>query len=270
MPELPEVETTVRALRQPLLGQTITGVRSDWPRQVIEPDIREMDARIGGRKIQSINRRGKYLVFGLEGGEHLIIHLKMSGHLSVVPAEIPPDKHVHTVFTLAGGRELRFRDTRKFGRVYLVQELDNVLGPLGPEPLSPQFTAEDLLHRLQGRRRVLKPLLLDQTFIAGIGNIYADEALHRAQLLPTRISNDLTRDESRALHSAIQWVLRLAITREGASIDNYRKPDGSKGEMQEAFAVYGRTGEPCHRCGAIIERMVLGGRSTHFCRSCQF
>jgi formamidopyrimidine-DNA glycosylase len=269
MPELPEVETSVRALRLPLVGRTITGARNDWPRHIAAPTPDELRERIAGHRVKAIDRRGKYLVFTLSDDETLIIHLKMTGHLSVVLAETPADPYAHTVFELDDGRELRFRDPRKFGRVYLVRDPAEVLGPLGPEPLESGFTADELARALSRRKRVLKPLLLDQTFIAGIGNIYADEALFHAGIRPTRISNTLTGEEIAALHTAIQKVLAMGIAREGASISTYIKPDGEKGDMQNAVAVFRRTGLTCYQCGGPIERIVLGGRSTHFCPHCQ-
>jgi len=269
MPELPEVETVVRALRQPLIGQTITAVRNNWPRHIGTPALNELRARIQGCTVEAIHRRAKYLVFSLSQGETLIVHLKMSGHLAVVDKNIPADKHVHTIFELDNGQELRFRDTRKFGRVYLVNDPDQILGKLGPEPLEANFTPEVLQERLNGRTRAIKPLLLDQQLIAGVGNIYADEALFYARLRPTRPANTLSQHEFKALHGAIQKVLQLGIEREGASINLYVKPDGSKGDMQNAVAVFRRTGDPCYECGRPIERIVLGGRSTHFCSHCQ-
>ena len=269
MPELPEVETAVRALRRPLIGRTITEVRNYWPRHIATPGLPELQRRIHGRSITAINRRAKYLVFSLSDGQTLIIHLKMSGHLAVVDRAEPPDKHAHTIFGLDNDRELRFRDTRKFGRVYLVQDPMSVLGHLGPEPLEPTYTAAILQKRLQNRKRRLKPLLLDQTFVAGIGNIYADEALFYAGLHPERRANSLSPAEIVKLHAAIQKVLRMGIEREGASISMYVKPDGSKGDMQNAVAVFRRTGESCYYCGHTINRIKLGGRSTHFCPSCQ-
>lgn len=270
MPELPEVETIVRALRPALLGRTILGLHSDWPAQLAEPNQDEFDRRIHLRTVESLERRGKYLVFRLDADETLIIHLKMSGHLSVEDARIPPDKHVHTRFSLNGDEELRFRDVRKFGRVYLVSNPDNVLGDLGPEPLSVAFSNQWLVEHLLSRKRILKPLLLDQTFIAGIGNIYADEALFQAKLNPERRSNSLSNSEIQGLHQSIQKVLRLGIKEEGASIDAiYRKPDGSMGGMQDSFAVYGRTGMGCPRCSGTIKKITLGGRGTHFCDQCQ-
>jgi formamidopyrimidine-DNA glycosylase len=271
MPELPEVETIVRGLRQPLVGRTITDFWTDWPRQIVTPEPDALRIRVRGRTFEAVRRRGKYLLFELDQGEVLMVHLKMSGQLSVQPGSVPADKHVHTIFRLAGGDELRFRDVRKFGRVYLVTDRDTILGELGPEPLSDEFTAGWLEENLGRRRRVLKPLLLDQTFIAGIGNIYADEALHRAAIRPDRRSDSLRSDEVAGLHAAIQTVLQLGIERQGASIDNaYRQPDGSGGQMQETFAVYGRPGEPCVRCDGLVQRIVLGGRGTHFCNSCQY
>lgn len=269
MPELPEVETTVRALREPLIGATITAVRNTWPRHIAMPTPEELQARIAGRRILGIGRRGKFLVFSLSEGETLIIHLRMTGHLSVVSADTPLDAHTHTIFSLEGGRELRFRNTRKFGRVYLVRDPQEVLGKLGPEPLEESFTAEALRRMLAGRRRRLKPLLLDQTFIAGVGNIYADEALFHAHLHPLRRTDTLDEEEVVALHAAIQKVLQMGIEREGASIDRYVKPDGTRGSMQDAVAVFQRTGATCYRCGTPIERIIVGGRSTHFCPVCQ-
>ncbi len=269
MPELPEVETFVRALRAPLVGRTITAVSVAWPRHVVVPPADELRRRIAGRRVEAIDRRGKYLVFTLSDDETLIIHLKMTGHLSVVEAQTPTDPYAHTVFALDDGRELRFRDPRKFGRVYLVRDPADVLGPLGPEPLTDGFSVAELTARLAGRKRVLKPLLLDQTFIAGIGNIYADEALFYAGIRPTRRSDTLTPGDITALHAAIRRVLAMGIEREGASISTYVKADGEKGDMQNAVAVFRRTGQSCYTCGRPIERIVLGGRSTHYCPYCQ-
>jgi len=270
VPELPEVETIVQGLREPLTGQTIIGFRNDWPNQIGRPDSAELAARITGRVIKSVDRRGKYLLFTLDGGEYLIIHLKMSGQLSVVDAQIEPDNYVHTAFILSYGQELRFRDVRKFGRVYLVRDPQEILGELGPEPLSPEFSSKWFCQALASRGRVIKPLLQDQSFIAGIGNIYADEALHKARIKPGRISSSLSIGECQSLHQAIQETLAFAILYEGSSIDTaYIKPDGSRGSMQAELQVYGRAGEPCYRCGAIIEKTTLGGRGTHYCPNCQ-
>ncbi|MCL4868534.1 MAG: bifunctional DNA-formamidopyrimidine glycosylase/DNA-(apurinic or apyrimidinic site) lyase [Anaerolineae bacterium] len=269
MPELPEVETVVRALRPQLVGRTIQAVRNRWPRHIATPTLDELQARIHGRTFQAIERRAKYIVCHLTGKETLLFHLKMTGHLAVVSALLPENKHSHTIFSLNNDEELRFTDPRKFGRVYLVANIDDLLGGLGPEPLLSDFTPQLLRTRLQKHKRAIKPTLLDQTVIAGIGNIYADEALHEARILPTRPANSLILSELDRLHHGIQKVLRLGIEREGASISQYVKPDGTKGDMQNAVAVFRRTGDVCYRCGRVIERIILGGRATHFCPGCQ-
>lgn len=269
MPELPEVETVVRGLRGTVIGRTITDFRNTWPRHIAQPTPDELRRRIIGRTILDLQRRAKYLVFSLSANETLLIHLKMTGHLSVVTPDLPLSKHDHTIFGLDNGRELRFRDPRKFGKVYLTQTPDEVLGRLGPEPLAGNFDATALAARLAGRRRALKPLLLEQTVLAGIGNIYADEALFQARLHPLRSADSLDAAEIARLHAAIQAVLELGIAREGASIDSYVKPDGEKGDMQNAVLVFRRTDAPCCVCGAPIQRIVVGQRSTHFCPVCQ-
>lgn len=195
----------------------------------------------------------------------MMIHLRMSGDLTVAPATAARDRHDHTVFQLDGGWEMRFNDTRKFGRVYLTQEPDSVLGDLGPEPLSPSFTRQRLERKLASRRRALKPLLLDQGFVAGLGNIYVDEALHRAHLHPLRRSNTLSRSEVGALWGAIRRTLQDGIRDNGASIDwVYRG-----GEFQNHFRVYQRAGEPCMDCGSEIQRMTVAQRGTYWCPRCQ-
>lgn len=270
MPELPEVETVVRALREPLVGHKFVGLESAWPKQLVVPDdVAEFRARLVGHTAVAITRRGKYILIQLDDALTLIVHLKMTGHLALVPGGQEPHKHVRQRFFLADGAELQFRDPRKFGRLYLVDDPQQIVGKLGPEPLEESFTAVVLQKLFVGRQRVLKPLLLDQTFIAGIGNIYADEALFGAKILPTRRSDTLTAVEINRLHAAIQTALTLGIEREGASITNYVKPDGTKGSMQEAVNVFRRTGFPCYTCGTPIKRIVLGGRSTHYCPTCQ-
>jgi formamidopyrimidine-DNA glycosylase len=269
MPELPEVETVVRALREPVVGRTITGVRTYWGKHIAVPSVDELKARLIGEKVVAINRRAKYLVFALNGADTLLMHLKMSGHLSVEPADSPQHKHVRTVFELDNGKELRFKDMRKFGKVYLVADKDEILGHLGPEPLEDEFTVAVLKERLKGRTRAMKPLLLDQTFIAGVGNIYADESLFYAKIHPLRQADSLTEEEVGLLYAGIQHVLQEGIKREGASIDTYIKPDGEKGDMQNAVNVFRRTGQSCYRCGQLIDRIIVGGRSTHYCVGCQ-
>ncbi|HLF02178.1 MAG TPA: bifunctional DNA-formamidopyrimidine glycosylase/DNA-(apurinic or apyrimidinic site) lyase [Anaerolineales bacterium] len=264
MPELPEVETIVRGLRAPCVGRIIERATIKWKRHIAAPSAARFAERIRGQTIRAVNRRGKYLVFGLSAGT-LLIHLKMSGDLSIVAADAPAEKHAHTIFHLDNETELRFSDPRKFGRVYLVRDVEEVTGQLGPEPLDESFTAAGLATILKSHRRQLKPLLLDQTVVAGIGNIYADESLHRARLHPQRQSDTVTPAEARALWRSIRRTLSTAIRNKGSSIDwMYRG-----GAQQNYFRVYGRAGEPCRVCGRVIRRILIGQRSTHFCPNCQ-
>ena len=270
MPELPEVETIVNGLRGPLIGRTFTGVRIGWENIVARPAVPEFQRRLRGQQILDIWRRGKYLVFDLSGGDHLLIHLKMTGQLTVRPDDAPPDPHGHTIFDLDDGRQLRFLDTRKFGRVYLVADEKEVVGSLGPEPLTDGFTLSEFATLLRKRKGALKPLLLNQQFIAGIGNIYADEALFVAGIHPQRKADTLTDEEIRRLYQAIRQVLRQALADEGTTFDGaYRKPDGEQGGHQENLMVFQRKEQPCPRCGSAIERIVVGGRGTFFCPCCQ-
>jgi len=270
MPELPEVETVARGLRASLLGRIITGVTVCWPRTVACPPPDEFREAVAGRRVTLVGRRGKYIILGLDRG-YLLIHLKMSGRLYVVPAGQIPDQHEHTIFDLDDGRQLRFRDVRKFGRVYLVDEVEQVTGDLGPEPLADDFTLAEFRRRLARRSGRLKSLLLNQAFLAGLGNIYADEALFQAGLHPLRKAGSLTAVEQERLYEAIRSVLRQAIANRGTTLDDggYIDARGEAGQYQEQISVYGRTGEPCLRCGVPIERLVVGGRSSHFCPSCQ-
>lgn len=270
MPELPEVETVVRDLRASLVGRTITGVHLDWPRSIASSSPAEFAKALAGRRVRTVGRRGKYVVIGLDAG-HLLIHLKMSGRLLMVPYDAPADKHVHVTFDLDNGMELRFQDVRKFGRVYLVAEVSEVTSALGPEPLSDQFTLDLFRHLLERRTGRLKSLLLNQEFLAGLGNIYADETLFAARLHPLRKANTLTPLEQENLYHAIRTVLRQAVASRGTTLTDggYTDTDGQSGAYQLQIAVYGQTGNPCPRCGTPIERIVLGGRSSHFCPRCQ-
>lgn len=271
MPELPEVETIARALQEgnrghgpSVVGRTIARVTVHWPRHIARPAPIEVQQRLPGQVVQGVSRRGKYLIFQLSQ-DVLLVHLKMSGDLTVVPADAAPDKHVHTIFHFNDGWELRFRDPRKFGKVFVVPQAEAVTAALGPEPLDEAFTAQLFGERLAARRRALKPLLLDQSFLAGVGNIYADESLHRAGLHPLRRSHTLELAEVRALWQAIRRTLRAALQHSGASIDwQYRG-----GGYQNHFRVYDRAGQPCRVCGALIRRIVVGQRSTYFCPHCQ-
>jgi formamidopyrimidine-DNA glycosylase len=270
MPELPEVETIARGLRPALVGSTITGVTVRWPRTVAFPTVDQFERRIVGRRVVSIGRRGKYVVGGLDEG-YLLIHLKMSGRLQVLSADEPQGKHTHTAFQLDDGRELRFHDVRKFGRVYLVDDAEQITGSLGPEPLANDFTLDDFRRLLARRTGRLKSLLLNQGFLAGIGNIYADESLFAAGLHPLRKADSLTQGEQARLYGAFRTVLDRAVEGRGTTLDDrgYVDAEGQAGAYQDEIAVYGRRGEPCPVCRTPIERIVLGGRSTHFCPHCQ-
>lgn len=269
MPELPEVETIVRGLSSALIGRTITAVRVDWPRSVATHSIDDLRAELVGQRIEGLRRRAKYLIVDLSGGSALLIHLRMTGQLSVVPADRPPGPYDRVTFDLDNGQQLCFSDRRKLGRLYLVPDADWVVGQLGPEPLSEAFTPAVLRQRLAGRSRQLKPLLLDQTFIAGVGNIYANEALWLAGLSPWRRSDTLNEAEVERLYQGIIVALKRGLAHGGATIDAYRQADGSMGSYQEEFLVHGRAGQPCPRCGTPIRRAVLGQRSAYYCPYCQ-
>jgi formamidopyrimidine-DNA glycosylase len=271
MPELPEVETTVRAIRPHLIGRTIIDSWLDWPNSLVTPTPDIFTGRIKGQTVQAVTRRAKYIVIHLEA-DTLIIHLKMSGRLYVVPdaAEDYADRWVHFCFQLDNTHQLRFSDSRKFGRVYLTEDLNTVLGKLGPEPLDADFTAEVFHKRMQGRSGKIKPLLLNQQFVAGVGNIYADEALHFARIHPTRTADSLSATDIEQLWHGIRHALEGGISREGASVNWYRKPDGTKGTAQDGLKVYGRAGELCLTCEAdTITKITVAQRGTHFCPNCQ-
>jgi formamidopyrimidine-DNA glycosylase len=271
MPELAEVETIARGLRPDLKSRAIRSATVDWPNTVATSSIPAFERRIAGQRVEALSRRGKYIVLRLSGGDWLLIHLKMSGHLQIVTGDTPPDKHVRAVFRLDDGRRLWFRDPRKFGRLHLTGDPATVLGHLGPEPLSDDLTLEAFAALVRRRRGRLKPLLLNQRFIAGLGNIYADEALFAAGLHPRRTADTLSDDEIAALYRAIRQVLRRAVENRGTTLGDggYRDAQGNEGRNQDDVRVYGRTGEPCTRCGTPVQRTVLGGRSAHFCPHCQ-
>ena len=289
MPELPEVETIAHDLRGLVGGARIVAARSNWSPTLRSHEAAAFSDAVAGRRIEGVGRRGKQLLIWLSPREGagdgsayapgvLTVHLKMTGQLFVVPAETTQDRHVHLVLALADGREIRFRDIRKFGRVGLYRrddvtglpvegEADGVLAG-GAEPLAADFTASRFASMLAGRRGRLKSLLLNQDFLAGVGNIYADESLWRARLHPLRDARTLKPAEARRLHEALRGVLAEAVERRGSSVDDYTAPEGD-GSMQEHLAVYQRAGEPCLRCGRPIRRIVVGGRATHFCGWCQ-
>jgi formamidopyrimidine-DNA glycosylase len=270
MPELPEVETIAVNLRRgtddypSLRGLVITGGQVFWPRTLAQPSVEEFERQLPGQVIENIWRRGKILVFQLSR-DYLLIHLRMSGDLFLERGDYVPAQHYRLVVLIEGGFRLAFNDPRKFGRVWLVSDQDIVLSSLGPEPLDEGFTRQQLYNMLQRHRRQLKPLLLDQNFIAGLGNIYTDEALHMASLHPLMLSNNIKTGQADRLWSSIREVLKEGIHRNGASIDwVYRG-----GDFQNYFRVYQRTGQPCPVCGTAIERILVGQRGTHFCPHCQ-
>ncbi len=271
MPELPEVETVARELRPQLVGRRFAGASIGWPRTLATPDPDTLAARLAGQTVVEVGRRGKYILILLDSGDTLIVHLRMTGNLTVVPHADPAGEndHVRARFDLADGDRLVFTDARKFGRVWLVGDTSAVTGKLGPEPLAWDFTPEVLAARLRRRRTAIKALLLDQTAVAGIGNIYADEALFRAGIHPLRNSASLTDDEIVALHAALQAVLNESIDKNGTLLRDYRTPYGTEGAFREQLRVYQQTGRPCPRCGAPIERIRVTQRSTHFCPQCQ-
>ncbi len=272
MPELPEVETVVRELRSVgLIGRRIVQARVFWPKTVAAPDARRFAREIRGREIRDLSRRGKFIVAELSGDRTLLVHLRMSGHLDVQPPKTRPRLHDRVVWTLDDGRQVHFEDVRKFGRVWLVRDPAVVLRNLGPEPLAisqAQFAAG-----LAARARQLKPLLLDQSFLAGVGNIYSDEALWAARLHPRHRSDALTGAQAAELLQALRSVLRKGIrnlgTTFGAGKTHFVLPRGERGRNQEQLNAYGQTGAPCPRCGTPIRRILVGQRSTHLCPTCQ-
>ncbi|MGF1503627.1 MAG: DNA-formamidopyrimidine glycosylase [Chloroflexi bacterium] len=270
MPELPEVETVVRALRPDVVGRRVMSFTSTWENQLNMPASALAD-RITGQRIETLGRRGKYILFELQH-DWLIVHLKMTGRLYVLAEPDDADRWVRATFPLDDGRTLFFSDSRKFGRIYLTSDQQEVTGDLGPEPLGDALTVESFRERIAPRSGVIKALLLNQTFIAGVGNIYADEALWRARIDPHRTADTLTSDEIDCLYESIRAVLHEGIAWEGASIGWYRKPDGSRGEAQDRFNAYiYKRGEEktCARCGNPIVKTRIGQRGTHYCPTCQ-
>lgn len=267
MPELPEVETITRWLGPLLTGKTIREAVLLWKRTLVTPSPDTFCRAMRGRNIRAISRRAKFihLLLGPNPTTSLIIHLRMSGDLQIRPAGQLTAPHDRLLLHLSDDHVLAFHDPRKFGRVWLVEDPAIVFGRLGPEPFSDAFTPGWLYEALHRHRRQIKPLLLDQTFLAGLGNIYTDEALYRSHLHPLRLSNTITTTEAEQLHAAIRQVLLEGIAYQGASIDSvYRR-----GRFQDRFLVYGKTGQPCPACGTPIARLAVGQRSSHICPQCQ-
>ncbi|HAF60801.1 MAG TPA: DNA-formamidopyrimidine glycosylase [Anaerolineaceae bacterium] len=275
MPELPEVETIARTLREgkgevhSILEHTIEHASVLWERSIATPSIPEFLRRIQGQVVQHIGRRGKYIVMTLSE-DTLLVHLRMSGDVRVEQdvadvSSVPLKKHDRVVFYFQENERLVFEDARKFGRLWLLADPQVELGKLGPEPLSEELTPAEFATMLRQHKRQLKPLLMDQTFLAGLGNIYTDEALFKAKLHPLMVAQDLNFEQAGALLIAIKETLQEGIRRNGASIDwVYRG-----GDFQNQFFVYGRKDKPCLVCGTPIERLVVGQRSTHICPQCQ-
>jgi formamidopyrimidine-DNA glycosylase len=269
MPELPEVETIRFILEPAVVGRRFGRVRIDDPRLTRPFDPGDVAARLAGEKVTSLERRGKYLVFRFESGRSLLVHLRMTGSLRRAPT---PGIHDRAVISLDDGTQLRYRDVRRFGTWVLLEpgELEPYLeSRIGREPLEAGFTARVLASRLAGRRAPIKSALLDQRAVAGLGNIYADEALWRARIHPLVPAGRMDPEEVRRLHRALRVALRKGITRQGATLRNYRTPNGSRGTMQDEFKVYGRGGQLCERCATPIQRIQVGGRGTCFCATCQ-
>lgn len=264
MPELPEVETIVRGLRPVLVGKTFQYARVMWARSLATPSLEQFTAKIIGQSIRSVERRGKFIVILLDR-DCLLVHLRMSGDLRFEAEPKPDLPHDRIIFVFEDKSQLAFNDTRKFGRVWLVADPTQVTGQLGPEPLDNSLTVQEFHIQLSHHHRKLKPLLLDQAFLAGLGNIYTDEALFLAGLHPELPADALNQPRAGKLLDAIRTVLEEGIRHNGASIDWVYRGGG----FQNHFKVYQRTGQPCQVCDTEIERIVLGQRGTHFCPVCQ-
>jgi len=266
MPELPEVETVVRTLSPHLVGQRIVSIqhlRSD----IVEPAEVDLANLLPGRRVTAITRRGKKILIALDSGHTLCVHLGMTGRLTVEPSAEPIKPHTHLIAVLSKNVQLRFRDPRRFGGIWWLCNGEAHDTDLGPEPL--KMRPDQLIARLAKTRRAIKTALLDQRLIAGIGNIYADESLFHSRIHPTIPANRLSRQQIFRLNRAIKLILRRAINHRGSSLRDYVDADGEEGGFQLLHRVYGREGEPCVRCKTPIKRIVLGGRSTHFCPKCQ-
>jgi formamidopyrimidine-DNA glycosylase len=267
MPELPEVETIKNELLPYVIGRSISGVTLFWERMLRQPSLAEFYCRISGQKITRITRRGKYLIFSLSSGDFLIIHLKMSGSL-LIGKDTPP-RYTRAAIHLDDGTSIFFRDPRKFGKMQLVVDISVILNKLGPEPLESDFTPQLLAQRLSKRKAPIKSVLIDQAFIAGVGNMYADEALFSAGIYPLRPANSLSKEEVQRLHQAIQGALKAAIVDKGASVNTYFRPGGETGSAHFQFRVAHRGGKSCPICGKTIERISIRQRGSYFCPGCQ-
>jgi len=261
VPELPEVETVVRGLQNTIVGETIVDLEVPWEKALVADDPYES---IVGKAITGVRRRAKYIVIELDHGA-LLVHLRMTGKLTPVF----PEKHVTVILNFESGSSLYFQDTRKFGRMEYVHNPDDTLDHLGPEPLSVEFTVDAFYDMLRGKKRQIKPLLLDQTFLAGLGNIYVDEALFQAGIQPLSIASVIPKARVDSLHSAIQSILSASIKAQGTTVLNFSHGDNQSGTYQAALQVYGRKDEPCLICDTPVTKIKVGQRGTHYCSSCQ-
>lgn len=271
MPELPEVETVARGLRQSVLGRRIVSVRLGKTDFIDNPA--DLEANLPGRRIEAVERYGKFMLLRLshasEEEASLLVHLGMTGHLAPDPAARPPAKHTHVCLALDDGRELRYTDARRFGRMaYLTGEmLADELREFGADPL--EVSEKEFEERIRSRGARIKALLLDQGVLRGVGNIYADESLWRVKIHPARVASSLTRQQVAELRKALQVILKKAIAKRGSSISDFLDPEGEPGNYQDSHKAYGREGKSCYRCGAKIRRVLVAGRSSHFCPKCQ-
>lgn len=273
VPELPEVETVRRTLTGLVKGKTIKSVEIRWPNIIKRPaEPEEFARKLAGETIQSIGRRGKFLLFHLD---HYVMvsHLRMEGKYGLHQAEEPDDKHVHVIFTMTDGTQLRYRDVRKFGTMHLFKPGEEAgelpLSQLGPEPDAEEFTSAYLKERLAKTNRAVKTALLDQKTVVGLGNIYVDEALFRAGVHPETKANQLSDKTIKTLHAEIKNTLQEAIDAGGSTVRSYINSQGEIGMFQLQLFVYGKKDEPCKNCGTMISKIVVGGRGTHFCAKCQ-
>jgi formamidopyrimidine-DNA glycosylase len=273
VPELPEVETVRSRLAPALTGRTFERVEIGDARLTRPLDPVEVARELEGERVRLVDRRGKYLIVRFESGRALLIHLRMTGSLLHVPeGEGEDDPHQRAVVTLDDGSDVAYRDVRRFGTWLLLEpsEVDTYIDArVGREPLDAAYRARHLAERLANRRAPIKAALLDQRTVAGVGNIYADEALWRAQVHPLTPASELTPDEVKAVHKVVRESLRAGVRRQGSTLRDYQLPDGSRGRAQDRFKVYGRGGEPCERCGTPIDKIRAAGRGTWYCPRCQ-
>ena len=267
MPEMPEVETVKNELAPYIIGRKIADVDLFWEGMVKNSSVADFRNRVIGKRITGLDRRGKYLFLEMSSGEVLVVHLRMSG--SLLLSERSDGRFTRAAFHLDNGTKIYFRDPRKLGTMWLVEDENSVTGKLGPEPLAPDFTAEAMAQRLSNRSAPIKAVLCDQTVLAGVGNMYADEALFVAGIHPLKRANSLSKEEVLRLHRAVRQVLEEAIASSGASTRDYRRPSGEPGSAQYAFQVAHRGGQPCPVCSTLIQRIPIRNRGTYFCPRCQ-